>query len=65
IGLRGFFIARAVLQLIERGPGGASAEAYAHVVVVHTDDEEVRLEVAPRALAAALRHAVPTSIAQR
>lgn len=65
IGLRGFFIARAVLQLIERGPGGASAEAFAHVVVVHTDDEEVRLEVAPRALAAALRHAVPTSIAQR
>lgn len=65
IGLRGFFIARAVLHLIEASGDRASAEARAHIVTVRTPDREEHLEVAPGALAAALRHAVPTSIARR
>jgi hypothetical protein len=70
IGLRAFFIARAALQLIEHGePGGARApavgEVCGHTVIVRRGDEETRLEVSTRALAAARRHAVPMSIATR
>jgi hypothetical protein len=71
IGLRGFFVARAALRLMEpSGPAGPAghdviAEALGPSVVVRSPTEEVRLDVAPRALAAARRHAVPTSIAKR
>jgi len=86
IGLRGYFIARSMLQLIERGQpreGGehrsplASLEAagprampttaavLGRTVTVHSADDEVSLDVSARTLAAARRHAVPTSIAKR
>lgn len=77
VGLRGFFIARSMLQLIEHAvsPGGedevsaprqpASAEVVGHTVIVRSASDEVRLDVSPRALAAARRHAVPTLIATR
>ena len=74
IGLRGFFIARTMLQLIERAPvaragapGAArtTAEVDGHTMIVRSGDEEASLDVSPRALAAARRHAVPTSIAKR
>jgi hypothetical protein len=77
VGLRGFFIARSMLQLIEHAvaPGGedeasaprrpASAEVVGHTVIVRSASDEVRLDVSPHALAAARRHAVPTSIANR
>lgn len=77
VGLRGFFVARAALRLIEpsepsghSGPSGIAgheviAEALGPTVVVRGPAEEVRIDVTPRALAAARRHAVPTSIAKR
>lgn len=74
VGLRGFFVARAALRLIEpSGPSGPSgiaghevvAEALGPTVVVRGPAEEVRIDVTPRALAAARRHAVPTSIVKR
>lgn len=80
VGLRGFFVARAALRLIEpsepfapsglSGPSGTAghevvAEALGPTVVVRGPAEEVRIDVTPRALAAARRHAVPTSIAKR
>ena len=77
VGLRGFFVARGVLQLIEHvaSSGGdgepsaasepATAEVLGHTVIVRSPCEEARLDVSPRALAAARRHAVPTSIANR
>lgn len=87
IGLRSFFIARSVLQLIERSPLAAAvpgeaatgeaatgeprpgvapttAGALGRTVIVRSGDAEVSLNVSPRTLAAALRHAVPTSIAK-
>ena len=75
IGLRGFFIARAALQLIERAPGGnallgranpgvpTTAGVLGHSVIVRSGDEEVRLDVSPRTLAAARGRGVPTSVA--
>jgi hypothetical protein len=68
VGLRGFFVARAALRLME--PSGAAghdviAEALGPTVVVRGPTEEVRLDVTPKALAAARRHAVPTSVAKR
>jgi hypothetical protein len=63
VGLRAFFIARGALQLIERA--AATAEVAGHALVVRCGDEETRLDVSPRALTAARRHAVPTSIATR
>jgi len=67
VALRGFFLARTALRLLE--PSGAGhdviAEAQGPTVIVRGPTEEVRLDVTPRALAAALRHAVPTSIAKR
>jgi hypothetical protein len=77
IGLRAFFIARGALQLIEEAaaPGGegepgatrapATAEVVAHTLIIRRGEEETRLDVSPTALAAALRHAVPMSIATR
>ena len=75
IGLRSFFIARGMLELIERAPLGAvgepasasrvTAEVLGQTVIVRASHEEVSLDVSPRALAAARRHAVPTSIATR
>jgi hypothetical protein len=77
IGLRAFFVARGALQLIERvappssegdpaTPGApVNAEVLGHTLIVRRGDEETRLDVSPRALAAARRHAVPTSIATR
>jgi hypothetical protein len=62
IGARGFFITRAALQLIEAGHDRVTAEAIAHIVVLRTTGNEVRFEVAPRAMAAALHRAIPTSI---
>jgi hypothetical protein len=67
VGLRGFFVARAALGLIEpSGTGGHEvvAEALGPTVVVRGPAEEVHIDVTPRALAAARRHAVPTSIAK-
>ncbi len=65
IGVRGFFIARAVLQLIERGGDQVTAEALGPTVVVRGSGDEAQLEVAIDALARARRHAVPRSIAKR
>jgi hypothetical protein len=68
IGLRGFFVARAALRLLElAGPAGHDviAETLGPTVIVRSPAEEVRLDITPRSLAAALRHAVPTSIANR
>jgi hypothetical protein len=87
VGLRSFFIARSMLQLIERPVGGAAlgsdrpsaaplgddrpdavpvtAKVLGQTLIVRSTDEEVSLDVSPRALAAARRHAVPTSIATR
>jgi hypothetical protein len=71
VGLRGFFVARSALRLIEPSePSGLAghdvvAEALGPTVVVRGPAEEVRIDVTPRALAAARRHAVPTSIAKR
>ena len=67
IGLRGFFIARSMLQLIEPAdPGAAQATASVRglTVTVQGADGEDSLDVSARALAAACRHAVPTSIAK-
>jgi len=68
VGLRGFFVARAALRLME--PSGAAghdviAETLGPTVVVRSPTEEVRLDVTPKALAAARRHAVPTSVVKR
>jgi hypothetical protein len=68
VGLRGFCVARAALRLMApAGPAGNDviAETLGPTVVVRGPTDEVRLDVTPRALAAALRHAVPTSIARR
>jgi hypothetical protein len=72
IGLRGFFLARAVLQLIEQDPRGVgrlsepvTAELVGLTIVVRSVADEARLDVSLRALAAARRHAVPTSITRR
>lgn len=65
IGVRGFFIARAVLQLIERGGDQVTAEALGPTIVVRGSGDEAQLEVAIDALARARRHAVPRSIAKR
>jgi hypothetical protein len=65
IGVRGFFIARAALQLIERGGDQVTAEALGPTVVVRGSDGEAQLDVAIDALARARRHAVPRSIAKR
>jgi hypothetical protein len=42
-----------------------TAEVLGQTLIVRRSDEEVSLDVSPRALAAARRHAVPTSIATR
>lgn len=65
VGLRGFFITRAVLQLVEGAPRDATAELLGRAVIVRSASDEARLEVTPRAVTAARRHAVPTSIAHR
>jgi hypothetical protein len=76
VGLRSFFIARGMLELIERAPLGAAvgepasaarvtAEVLGQTLIVRAFPEEVSLDVSPRALAAARRHAVPTSITTR
>jgi hypothetical protein len=74
IGLRGFFVARSALQLIERAPGGTAltgdanpgvpttAGVLRHALIVCSGDEEVRLDVSPRTLASACGHGLPTSI---
>jgi hypothetical protein len=64
-GLHRLYVARAVLQLIEWPGSLATAEAVDAMVIVRGASQEVRLEVAPKALAAARRHAVPTSVAGR
>jgi hypothetical protein len=75
VGLRGFCVARSVLQLIEPAAerrarlgdaaGPATAEVCGSALLVRSADDEAHLEITPRALAAARRHAVPTSIAKR
>ena len=65
IGLRGFFVARTVLQLIERAPAPTTAEVIGYTMFVRSGDDEVSLDVSAWALAAARRHAVPTSIAKQ
>lgn len=65
VGLRGFFVARAALQMLEPAGHDVVAEALGPTVVVRGPDGVVWLDVTSRALAAARRHAVPTSIARR
>jgi hypothetical protein len=65
IGVRGYFIAHAVLQLIERGGDQVAAEAVGPTIVVRGTGDEAQLEVSVDALARARRHAVPRSIAKR
>ncbi|HEX2686336.1 MAG TPA: hypothetical protein VHN14_06950 [Kofleriaceae bacterium] len=65
IGLRGFFLARQVLQLVEASGAQVTAEVHGPTVIVRSPTDEAQLDVTSEALAAALRHAVPTSIAKR
>jgi len=64
VGLRGYFLARAALQLIEASAADVRAELLGFTVVVRSGYREAQLEISPRALAAASRNAVPTSIAK-
>ena len=64
IGVRGFSIARAALQLIERGDQ-VTAEALGPTIVVRGPAGEVQLDVPIGARARARRHGVPRSIAHR
>jgi hypothetical protein len=52
------------VESIERA-SRTTAEVLGQTLIVRSADEEVSLDVSPRALAAARRHAVPTSIATR
>jgi len=62
VGLRGFCVARSVLRFLDTAHAGVTAVAVGHVVIVRSEHDEIELEVSPRALAAALRHAVPVSM---
>jgi hypothetical protein len=64
IGLRGYGIARAVLEMVETSSPSVTADLLSHIVVVRSPVSEVQLEVAPRALARELRHAVPIARAK-
>ncbi|MEO7734199.1 MAG: hypothetical protein ABIY55_24765 [Kofleriaceae bacterium] len=65
IGLRGFFVARGVLAMIEQRGEPVTAELDGWTLILRRGDEESQLNVSPAAIARARRHAVPRSIARR
>lgn len=64
IGLRGFFVARGMLRMVE-SPAGASAEVIGATIVLRQGDDEMHVGVSHGAVARASRFAVPVSIAHR
>ncbi|HEX7835901.1 MAG TPA: hypothetical protein VF469_00480, partial [Kofleriaceae bacterium] len=64
IGLNGYFAARAMRRVIDPARGEATAEVLGRSVIVHGPAGKAELDVAPRAIAAARLHAIPTSIAR-
>ena len=65
IGLRGFFVARGVLAMIEQRTDPVTAELAGRALILRRADEETQIDVSPAAIARARRHAVPRSIARR
>jgi hypothetical protein len=64
VGLRGFFVARAILDMIETGK--AEIEALGPRVVVRIGDAESHIDLTQGKIAAARRkHSIPMSIAKR
>lgn len=62
VGLRGFFVARGMLRMIE-SPVGLTAEVIGVTIVLRQRDDEMHVGVSHSAVARATRFAVPVSIA--
>ena len=64
VGLRGFFVARGMLRMIESADQ-PTAELIGAAVILHRREEEMHVEISLGALDRARRYAVPRSIAKR